>query len=83
MFLLRIKTRHWEKAQLFEDFAIACHRASEHVGTHNPDDGCSSPPIKANRPNGSFSIWRNTSFGLRQAQVEAVSTDMLKEIRSW
>lgn len=84
MFLLRIKTRHWEQAQLFEDFAIAAERAAKHVGDHDPEDGCSSEPIVSNRkPGTTIYIWRNTSFGLRQARVDPVSTEAMGVIGTW
>lgn len=84
MFLLRLKTRHWERAKLFDDYEAAKARAIEHVGTHNPDDGCSTEPYVFQKLEKEwFSIWRASSFGKREARVDRIDRTNELEIGSW
>jgi hypothetical protein len=77
MFLLTLKNQYGEIKYLFpeteEGYHQAVLRAQEHVGEHWPEDGCSTERQEWSAPSGgNYRTWRNTSFGRREAEIEAV-----------
>lgn len=83
MYLLRTKTRHREMARLHADYADATTEALKFVGEHNPDDGCSMVPVVHASSRPSYFAFRSTSFGLRQARVDEINADEMKELLPW
>lgn len=84
MFLLRLKCRHWQRARIYTDYEAAKARALEHVGQHNPKDGCSTEVYHSERRDwNKLSLWRNTSFGKREAWIDPISVDEELEISQW
>lgn len=78
MFVLITRRRGSANARLVEDYDEAVNAAREHVGEHNPVDGCSTRVLEdtRRRTHGlEFSCSRSTSFGHRSATVRAIGTD--------
>jgi hypothetical protein len=71
------------QACLMDSFELACKKAREFVGDHNPVDGCSTVPVEKgmNTPQRcEFAVERYTSFGHRRATVQMLSSEVMLEL---
>lgn len=79
MFLLLVKSRHLNGAQVYDLLDEAIAAARQWVGAHNPADGCSCEPVERAHAN-TFRVRRTSSWGERSATVNVVKTTELLEI---
>lgn len=68
MYLLRLKSKHHDQAQVVEDRDEAISKMRAWVGDHNKLDGCSTEAVVLEYSH-RVSMSRQTSFGRREAYL--------------
>jgi hypothetical protein len=82
-FLVRLKTRRTDQVRLVSSFAKGAKMAREHVGDHDPIDGCSAPAIERGMRLSAIealTVRRSTSFGERFASVQPVFSEQVVDL---